>query len=266
MIKEDLLNLVPPVLRARGWRLYTGKGRLVDLWQYGGRAVLGHNPSGLLRAFKNNAERGLYVPHPHFAEERFCKALSALLPGRSFCIYENETFLGNVLKAAALGDFQNIPDDKISPRPLLWRPFFGTDKQAALEAAPVLFPVLPCPFPGAPAVLAFDPEKAGDIPEKLPPSRRISPVALSAAARCIYDLLADPARGTPRFLKVDKALKNNAVWKRQGVYLYYTGENYTALFRCFLDAGYLLPPTPEEPAILPGELSPGEEVKLANLI
>ena len=82
MIRNDLLNQAPRVLRVRGWRLYTGNGRLVDLWQYGGRAILGHNPPGLLRIVKNSAERGLYVPHPHFTEARFCKALSALLPGR----------------------------------------------------------------------------------------------------------------------------------------------------------------------------------------
>jgi hypothetical protein len=100
---------------------------------------------------------------------------------------------------------------------------------------------------------------------------------------------------------VDRALKNNPVWKRRGIYFFYgpgpdaaagkdaaaagenvaaSGENvavsgnaatgvtedYAALFRRFLDGGFLLPPGQEEPAILPGELSPGEEAKLAALI
>ena len=59
MNNDSLLRTVPHVLRDRGWRLYTQQGRLIDLWQYGGRAILGHNPPGMLRAIKNNAERGL---------------------------------------------------------------------------------------------------------------------------------------------------------------------------------------------------------------
>jgi hypothetical protein len=34
----------------------------------------------------------------------------------------------------------------------------------------------------------------------------------------------------------------------------------------FLEKGFLLPPSPHEPLILPGMLSQGEETKLANLL
>jgi glutamate-1-semialdehyde aminotransferase len=67
----DLSRLIPPINRARDYRLYTQDGRrLVDLWQYGGRAVLGHNPPGVLRELKNSAERGLFVPLPHPRDKR----------------------------------------------------------------------------------------------------------------------------------------------------------------------------------------------------
>ena len=257
---SDLLRLVPQVLRARGWRLYTKTGRLVDLWQYGGRAILGHKSPGLLRTFKNSGERGLFVPLPHFTEDRLYKALSALFPGRSFRLYDSEASLRQALNAAAL-----TPPGS-SSFVVLWRPFLDGETQTSLQSAPVLVPALPCPFPGAPSVLAVDPAQAGDIMEKLPPSQLLSPVMLAAAAGSVYDLLAVPARGNPRFPKIDRALKKNTEWKRQGVYLNYTGKNYAALFRKFLDGGFLLPPSPEEPAILPGELSPGEEAKLAGLM
>ncbi|MCL1927868.1 MAG: hypothetical protein FWG07_03625 [Treponema sp.] len=269
MIKDIDLNLdcnircVPHALRARGWRLYTEKGRLIDLWQYGGRAILGHNPPGMLRAIKNNAERGLYVPHPHFAEGRLYKALAALLPGRSFRVYENEAFLNLAVNHAQL-------------EPALWRPFMDKESQNRLQSEPVLLPVLPCPLSGAPAVLAIDTEQTPaklTVPvklalEQLPPSQVISPVALGAATRCIYDLIAATDRGNPRLQKVDKAVKKSSLWKRKGIYLYYTGtaENYSELFQCFLNGGFLLPPTIKEPAILPGELSAGEEAKLAVLL
>ena len=254
MINEDLLRTVPYVLRARGWRLYTEKGRLIDLWQYGGQAILGHNPPGLLRAIKNSAERSLYAPFPHIAEDRFCKALAILLPGRTFRVYESEAFLKQAVSQAQL-------------EPVLWRPYLDKSAQNALQAEPVLLPVLPFPFPGAPAVLAIDTEKA-TVLEKLPPSQLLSPVALAAAARCIYDLIASPKRGTPHFPKIGKAVKKSPVWKRQGIYLYYSGtaENYGDLFQRFLEGGFLLPPTVKDPAILPGEMSPGEEAKLAGQI
>ena len=168
-------------------------------------------------------------------------------------MYENET----ILNQAQL-------------EPVLWRPFLDKKSQNKLHSEPVLLPVLPCPLPGIPAVLAIDTEQASSklLLEKLPPSQAISPVALEAASRCIYDLLAAHNRGTPRFQKADKAIKKSSVWKWQGIYLYYTGsiENYDELFQRFLKSGFLLPPTTKEPAILPGELSPGEEVKLAKLI
>jgi len=265
MMKADLLRTVPQVLRARGWWLYTGKGRLVDLWQYGGRAVLGHTPPNMLRAVKNNAQRGLFAALPHFAEDRLYKALAAMLPGREFRLYPPEELAQHL---------QKIPPKKIA----VWRPY---QNDPAVLTAPVLLPVLPCVFPGIPAVLAFNPAAAvsataGAALSEFPPSRIFSPVSLAAAARSIHDLLANPERGNPHFPKLDRALKKSPVWKRQGIYLTFVSnsgggnsgsetvpESYITLFKNFLERGFLLPPSPEDPAILPGELSPGEEAKLA---
>ncbi|MCL2880736.1 MAG: hypothetical protein FWF29_10860, partial [Treponema sp.] len=41
---------------------------------------------------------------------------------------------------------------------------------------------------------------------------------------------------------------------------------WETIFRRFLDAGFLLPPVPGHPLILPGIMSPGEEAKLAMLL
>jgi hypothetical protein len=93
-----------------------------------------------------------------------------------------------------------------------------------------------------------------------------SPVLLAAAARGIYDLLASPERGKPVFPRISKALKNpaNSMWQRQGIYLNLKEKTeWETLFTHFLEAGFLIPPTPSQPLILPGEMSDGEEAKLA---
>ena len=253
----SLLKLVPTVLRARGYRLYTQGGkRLVDLWLNGGAAILGHTPPNILREIKNTASRGLFAPFPHFLQERFTSALSRLLPGRSFRLYAAPPpQLEPLFNSGAAG---------------LWRPFADPGSPFAVAAnKPLLIPVLPGihgwrgDLPLGLCVLAAQSEN--DF-TPLPPGEFLSPVLLAAAARGIHDLLAAPARANPAFPRISKALQNSR-WQRAGIYLSLKEKNETAewdsLFRKFLAAGFLLPPVPSHPLILPGELSPGEESKLA---
>jgi hypothetical protein len=190
------------------------------------------------------------LPHP--AEGRLLKALAALLPGRSFRLYQDEAARRIALASA--------PTQPVAPA--LWRPWLDKEAAADLLKEPVLIPVLPMAFPGAPAVLALDPA----LDKEYPPGEILSPVVLAAAARSIYDLLAAPER--PHYRKIDRALANST-WKRRGIYLNPQDMDvaaYAALFRRFLTSGFLLPPGQEEPAIFPGEMSPGEEAKLAALL
>jgi hypothetical protein len=257
----SLLRLVPAVLRARDFRLYTrGAGRLVDLWQNGGAAILGHTPPALLRELKNTASRGLYAPFPHFLEGRFIKALGRLFPQRNFLLYASSPVIVETLVKAGTA--------------ALWRPFLDPAAPLAVpeDAPPVLIPALPGiqgwrnGLPQGLCVLAIAP--GFDPP--LPPPDFLSPVLLAAAARGVYDLIAAAMlRAKSSFPRIGKALKDSP-WQRQGVYLTQretpAPETWAALFRRFLDAGFLLPPVPGQPAILPGVLSPGEETKLAALL
>ncbi|MDR1950388.1 MAG: hypothetical protein LBQ38_13440 [Spirochaetaceae bacterium] len=279
-----LPRLLPRIRRARDFRLYTeGGGRLVDLWQYGGRALLGHTPPGLFREIKNTAARGLAAPLPGFAEGRLLKALARIFPGRDFRLYADEASLRRALAAAAYPPELSFPDPALPPdrfpagdaasRALsLWRPFLD-DREAApgiglgvFPDVPVLVPVLPLPWPGGPQVLAL--EKAAA--RAFPPSDLLSPVILAAAARSLYDLIAAaPLRGAVPFPKIKKALSGLS-WRRQGIYFSppspLTEGDHAALFRRFLEAGFLIPPDPQLPLILPAVLSPGEEAKLAGLL
>jgi hypothetical protein len=277
---EGLRALIPPISRAREFRLYTGGGRrLLDLWQYGGAALLGHTPPGALRVLKNTAQRGLFAPFPGPLEGRFLKALKRLFPRREFRLYADEASLRAALAAAGFACPGPFPDPAAdpaaaastaagSPEASLWRPFLeasGSPEEAVSETVPALLPVLPLPWPCRPWAAALDPAAA----ERFPPSDTLSPVILGGAARAVYDLIAAaPERGRP-FPRIEGALKKSP-WIRRGIYLRYREPldqaAYEGLFRRFLDRGFLLPPDSRLPAILPGVLSPGEEAQLAALL
>ncbi|MDR1287485.1 MAG: hypothetical protein LBK08_07745 [Treponema sp.] len=275
-VSGALLSLVPPVLRARDFHLYTQAGRLTDLWQAGGAAVLGHTPPSVLRELKNAAERRLFVPFPHPLQRRFLKALSLLFPGRIFRVYGPGSSLGGILKAAGF-ESARLSDPAAGETPpeeaavSLWRPFIDPAAPLAVPGhIPALIPVLPVISPqygtaaGGPSwpcgigVFALDPALEGAFP----PPDIISPALLAAAARGVYDLAAMAGKRAGPTL--------HGAWRRRGIYLTAApcGRNgdYAALFRRFLDGGFLLPPDPALPAILPGAMSPGEEAKLAALL
>ncbi|MDR2517836.1 MAG: hypothetical protein LBD13_00290 [Spirochaetaceae bacterium] len=271
----DRARLMPRVLRARDFRLYTERGkRLVDLWQDGGAAVLGHTPKGALKTLKNEAARGLLSPFPHPAEGRLFKALSALFPDKAFRAYADESAL---CRAAAQAGFALSPpfaDPSLGQRgPLcLWRPFLedpedaiedtaeDTTKDTIEEAGRLLIPVLPSAL--APKVLV--------IPRRFeaafPPAPLLPPVILAAAARSAYAL---SAAGRGRFA-APQLIRAAPRWRRRGIYLSpaapLTEEAYTAVFLQFLDAGFLLPPVKALPLILPAALSPGEAAQLNTLL
>jgi hypothetical protein len=256
----SLLRLVPTVLRARDFRLYTKDGkRLIDLWQNGGAAVLGHTPPAFLRELKNTASRGLFAPFPHFLEDRYYKALSRIFTNRNFRLYATPP--------------QELFTLVENGEAALWRPFCDLAAPLAVpeNAPPILIPIVPGiqgwrdDLPLGLCVLAIDShdKKAAS----LPPGDFISPVLLAAAARGLYDLItAAPERAKTPCPRIAQ----NGRWRRQGIYLSLTqtpsSEEWTALFRRFLDGGFLLPPVPSQPIILPGILSAGEKTKLAGLL
>jgi hypothetical protein len=284
-----LISLVPEVRRARDFHLYTPKGRLTDLWQAGGAAVLGHTPPLVLRDFKNAAERRLFTPLPHFFETRFLKALSLLFPGRIFRVYGPGTSLHVILEAAGF-DGSVVRDPAFGSTSAsaassggvsLWRPFISPGAPLSVnEHVPVLIPVLPvmpaqysaaqycagkkeAAWPCGLGVLALDPEFEKD--RVFPPSDVIAPIIFAAAARGIYDLTAAADNRNAPFHRLQKS-----AWRRRGIYLVSDTRSdaaqYAVLFRRFLEGGFLLPPDPGFPLILPGVLSPGEEAALAKLL
>jgi hypothetical protein len=254
------------VLRARGFRLYTRSGRrIVDLWQAGGRAILGHTPPAVLKELKNTAERGLFAPLPHPFEARFIKALSLLFPACTFRVYTDESILRRALIHAGVPADAPLPDpglgapEENAATPVSrWRPFIDC------PPATLLVPVLPWPL--SPSVLVI--RNAG-LPDALfPVSDTGSPALLAAATRSIYDLIAAKDRGAVESPLIIRALEN-VRWRRRGIYVQHaetlSESAYAKLSKRFLDANFLLPPDQTSPLILPTGLSDGESAKLAKV-
>jgi hypothetical protein len=169
-----------------------------------------------------------------------------------FRLYNGEDSLGRAVRAAGL-----LPGEV---KPAVWRPFLKEP-----PTAPLLVPVLPWPL--APLVLAAE----TGLEPGLPPGDLIAPVLLAAAARAVYDIIAAAGRGKLGYRKVEKALaQKGCAWKQEGIYVRYREtlgrDAWAELWKRFLEAGFLLPPVQEDPLILPGIMSPGEEAKLAGLI
>jgi hypothetical protein len=284
---RELLRLLPRVLRARDFHLYleTGK-RLVDLWVSGGKAVLGHKRPRVLGELKNAAERGLFCALPHPLERRFIKALEKFFPNRAFRLYADGSSLFRALANAGLVCGNGLiidpafpPEENVTHSDgrgsvSLWRPFLEPEPSISSDQkAAFLVPVLPWPL--SPAVLVLD----KNMEELFPPGELISPALLAPAARALHDLsaiLKNYSADRSHYAKIEKVLKNSKEqqrwrrWHSHGIYLTVepgmNQEEYAALFRRFLDGGFLIPPSPAEPLILPLSMSAGEEAKLAELL
>jgi hypothetical protein len=222
--------------------------RLVDLWQCGGKALLGHKAPNIIRDIKNTAETGLLAPFHSVYEWRLLRALGTLFPKKDFRFYQFS---------------------RVHPEAPLWRPFACDGEPFKMEAAfgGVFRPVLP--FALAPDVLVFNAENTMLQPVS---SELVSPMILAATVRAVYDLTAAKDRGNLNYKKIMGVLEGTCAWRREGIYIYHKAaasmqkNDYEALREKFFNAGFFLSPNSEDPLILPGELSGGEESALAALL
>jgi hypothetical protein len=253
---RNRLALLPPIRRARLWRLYAENRsdglprRFLDLWMDDGRSILGAKGTGIGTIAKAAIDLGLTRPFPSVREARLSKALLAAHPGyRAVAYYRNEDRALRAAQAIAPG----------LPLPIL-RPFAEHLRDRPAEGAPRLaMPRLPCPAALAPAALLFldasDAEAAGgDL---------IPPLQLACAHDALFEL--------DRFRRdYDEALwkrtdrRLGPFFDRSGPYLYSrAAADYEAFFAAALGAGVLLSPDPERPSIVPGDFDDGELAALA---
>jgi hypothetical protein len=264
---QELASLIPPIRRARGYRLYDLRGRrYLDLWQNGGHSLLGHRGLHLMSLLKNLMSRGLLADLPAPQARQLEKALASRMAGYSWvrlargpreALALASRFLGREVAPSEVFDPALGPPPDSAPV-ARWRPLLDYPSPAAGRPR-VLLPVLPFAAAGAPAAVCFDAEPPGDFPASEP----LSPVLLAGAARCLHDLAR---HRLPEWYRGD-LLACAPGWAQRGIYLRADcgPERYPEVFRAFLEAGVLLNPHYPGPSILPSEASPGELAKMVRL-
>jgi hypothetical protein len=253
---RNRLALLPPIRRARFWRLYAEDGRrFLDFWMDDGRSVLGAKGTGLGTAAKAAVDMGLTRPFPSVRQARLEKALLARYPGYAAVrLYRNEE--------RALAAARSIAPETVVP---LLRPFAEYLKARPSHAAApgaamprMAMPLLPCPVALAPAALLFE-DAAEAVGGDLVP-----PLSLECAHRALFELdRFSITYSESLWKKADRRLR--PYFERSGPYLYprVGDEGYEGFFRAALGAGALVSPDPERPSIIPGDFDDGELAALA---
>lgn len=261
----QLTARIPVIKRARGYRLYDYRGnRYLDLYQQGGRSLLGHRAYRQNNLLKDVLSSGLGGNLPSVYQRRLEKALLAHFPGyRGVRITASErqalelasVYLGRPLAAEDIRD--PLTSDRGGAEAAYWRPRLPGGQEGGAEE--VLFPLLPFAMGEAPACVCF----RQPLPASFPVPNPVSPLILAGALRALGDLRR---YGPAPWFRPD-LLASSSGWTQKGIYLFCRRpeSEYERIFLEFLRAGLLLSPRYPGPSILPAEASPGEVKSMLNL-
>ena len=268
MTDSQLLEGIPRIRRARGFRIYDLQGRrYLDLFRDG--ALLGHRRAGSVTVMKSAHSQGLAASLPSVWEKRLAAALARAFPRypevRMYSSHERALdavcrYLGGPIRQPAYDPALNGAPGAGVPV-LIWRPLLPAD----VGDARALLPFLPVKVAGAPAPACF----AETVPLTVPPSDTVPGFILAAALRSFAAIIS-PAEGEKDPLAnppVEKALDAAPGWWRVGPYVkaVFPESEYPRVHAEFLRAGVLLSPGYPGPSVLPGDCSPGESRLLADL-
>lgn len=264
------LGRLEPIRRARGYRLYDHRGRrFLDLWQGGGRALLGHRPDRALARIKGALSQGVNGALPSVYERRLCNRLRHLIPGFEPLLTGGDAEVRAVLQhlGVAAGE---LHDPAVDAGPAearlagIWRPLLGPTPPPSRWRAVV--PVLPSTIGESPAPLCLPAGTAACELEGLMITPAPQPAPLLVAGLAGLDRLPR-YRGAPWAQRAWPDTHGCAGWERRGPYVAARCDEavYDAVFERFLRAGILLSPFHPGPSILPDDVSAGEAAALMRL-
>lgn len=241
------------IQRARGCFLYTRKGiRLTDLYQEGGRAILGWGGGSAFSMFKNTMNRGLTGSFDTDYSYRTEKAVSELLNSKRkiFFYYSKDQALKNALLISPSGTSFYKPWNLQNN---LWQNVDVVVLEAPLPWAEPIF------------VVAAKVDLIRDVELILSKSERIPAALHSGITRSIYDLIsAIKERQEKDWFLYDKII--NKYFDRKGPYLYpkVPEEKYFDFVSHCLDCQLIISPLYNVPSIVPFGADIGNFSKLKN--
>jgi len=264
--ETGLLRLLPPIRRARLWRLYAEDGRrFLDLWMDGGRSLLGAKGQGLGTSIKAAVDMGLLRPLPSVWEGRATRAVKLAFPGYAGALaFRNEERavreLDSVLGRPAI--ILDSASREMGPEEadvLVLRPFGESLPRRPAALPRFALPLLPCPSALGCAFILFRDEAEAMGGELVPPA------ALACAAGALRELAAfAKGYGEQLWRRADRRL--GPLFERKGPYLYprCAEADYGVFFRRALEAGLLISPRFDLPSILPADFDDGELAALSK--
>ena len=261
-----LMEMLPPIRRARLWRLYAENGRrFLDLWQDGGRGVLGAKGEGLGRVAKAEIDLGRGAPMPSVWNRRLASGLHAWKPAyaacRSYLSEERALAAANAAIARISGDRTWSGE---VPLELPFGEYLDIARAESRETPRIALAVLPCPAMLCPAVLLLREEP--DPRDEALASDLVPPLAAATACRSLAEY-ARFAEAAPerRWRKADRRIAG--LFERRGPWLLprYPENRHGDVFRACLAAGILISPDYGRPSILPGDFDDGELAPISEM-
>ncbi len=246
----------PEIKRSRDYYLYDFSGnRYLDLYQNGGRAIMGHKPQGLSTVLKNTISKGLLSEYPGVYYKRLLKILKIFFPEyEEYRVFSSMDKVVMVLSDYLQRSVTSIPDpvvtDSENQNISLWRPFLKPSKGKKPD---ILVPVLPFPLGGTPGLVCL---KKTSGAEKIPPSDVVSPFMLAGIIKSLNILLKFKNIYTEEIW----CRFNSSLWDRKGPYLIMrcNREEYGDIFDRFKRRKILLSPFFPGPSIVPLIFSEGD--------
>lgn len=240
-LNNELKKRYGSIKRARSCFLYTEKGvRLTDLYQEGGRAILGWGGGSAFTMLKNALSRGLTGSFLTDYSYRLKKAVNTLLDSdRIIAVFSD-------VKAAEKACAQ-----KFSNNICFYKPWTESAVNLCEKSCVIIEP--PLPWSQGYAILALNNSSENvSFIESLEDTLILPAVLEAAFTRSIYDLIsAIQAREEKQWFLYDSAL--NAYFTRKGPYLYpkVPLESYNDFVIHCLNLGIVISPYYNVPSIVP---------------
>ena len=212
-LPQEIFSRYGTVRRARRCFLYTSKGvRLTDLYQEGGRAILGWG-GGAFTVFKNVIERGITGSYLTDFSSPNGKGRSRLDRAVSGLFGDERTALVFPSKSSALEAALSVSPQSTS----VYRPWNPQDVDWKSVDCAVLVP--PLPWTDSVYILAVRSAAFGQERGRFDSEVFLSAPLCAAVTRALYDLIAElPRREEKHWFVYDTVLRR--YWTRTGPYLF----------------------------------------------